>query len=128
MPEACIFSNIIMTYLEKLVGTKFLNRRQCITGLSPRVIPHCLPNQSWQTLEMGENPTQQPKMYSFTPPETMPLRNLLFLLSKVSFLTHACFRLFPLPFFISNLMRLQLTPLHLACQLIKYNGYSKLVG
>ena len=74
LPEACIFSNIIMNYLKKLVGTKFLNTKQCPTGLSPRIMPHCPPNIQ--------------KIYSFTPPEKSPLLNLLLPLSKVSFLPH----------------------------------------
>ena len=54
---------------EKLSGTKSLNTKQCPAGLSPRIIPHCAPKHLWETLKMGANPTQQPKMYSFNPPE-----------------------------------------------------------
>ena len=61
-----------MTYLKELIETKFLNTKQCPAGLSPRIIPHCSPKHSWETLEMGENPTQQPKMYSFTHQKTSP--------------------------------------------------------
>ena len=71
--EACIFSNTIMAYLKKkLIGTKFLSTKQYPAGLSPKIIPHCPLRHSWETLEMGENPTQQPKIYSFIPPEKSP--------------------------------------------------------
>ena len=85
-PEACIFSNTIMTCLITFVGTKSLNTKQCPEGLSLRIIPHYLRKHLWETLGMGKNPTQQPKIYSFPPPEKSPLINLLLLLSKVSFL------------------------------------------
>ena len=42
--EAFIFSNTIMIYLKKLVGTKSLNTKHCPTGLSPRIIPHYAKN------------------------------------------------------------------------------------
>ena len=42
----------------------------------------------WETLEMEENPTQHPKMYSFPPSEKSPLIFLNLLLLKVSFLPH----------------------------------------
>ena len=61
LPEACIFSDIIMTYLKKLVGTNFLNTKLCLAALFPRIVPHFLPKHSWKTLEMEDNPTQQPK-------------------------------------------------------------------
>ena len=87
--EACIFSNTIMAYLKKkLIGTKFLSTKQYPAGLSPKIIPHCLLKHSWETLEMGENPTQQRKIYSFIPPEKSPYWNLLPPLSKVSFHPH----------------------------------------
>ena len=38
LPEACIFSNTIMTYLKKFVGTKSLNTKHYPTGLSSRII------------------------------------------------------------------------------------------
>ena len=43
------------------------------------------PKHLWETLGMGKNPTQQPKIYSFTPLEKFALINLLFSLSKMSF-------------------------------------------
>ena len=88
LPETCISSNTIMTYWEKLVGTKFFNTEQCPAGLSPRIIPHCPHKHSWETLEMGKNPTQQPIITSFTPPEKSPLLNLLLPLSRMLFLPH----------------------------------------
>ena len=89
LPPACIFSHTIMTYLQRLVGTKFLNTKQCPAGLSPRIIPHFLLKPSWETLRMGENPTLQPKIYSFPLTKKSPLINLHLKLSKVSsFLPH----------------------------------------
>ena len=89
LPPACIFSHAVMTYLERLVGTKFLNTKQCPAGLSPRIIPHFLPKPSWEILRMGENPTLQPKIYSFPLTKKSPLINLHLKLSKVSsFLPH----------------------------------------
>ena len=85
-PETCIFSNTIMTYLKKLVGTKSLNTKQCPGRLSPRIISHYPPKHLWETLGMRENSTQHPNIYSFLPREKSPLINLLLPLSKVFFL------------------------------------------
>ena len=52
-------------------------------GLSPPS-----PETLWETLGMGENPTQQPKIYSFPPSEKFPLIDLNLSQSKVSFLPH----------------------------------------
>ena len=79
------------------------------------------PEPLWVTLGMGKNPTQQPKIYSFPPSEKSPLIGFNLSLSKVSFLPHqtaifnfiACFPLFHTPFFISNFIKFQLTPLQL---------------
>ena len=87
LPEACIFSSIIMTYLKNLVGTKSLNTKQFPAGLSHRIIPNYPHNHLWETLAMGKNPTRQPRIYSIPPTEKSPLVNLL-LLSKLSFLPH----------------------------------------
>ena len=84
LPKACIFSNAIMAFLKKLLGTKSLNTKQCPTGLSPKIISHYPHKHLWETLAMGTNPTQQPKIYSFPPPGKSPLINL-HLLSKMSF-------------------------------------------
>ena len=62
LSEACILSNTTMTYLKKLVGTKFLITKQCPAGLSPRIIPCYPPKNLWETLGMRKNPTQQPKV------------------------------------------------------------------
>ena len=101
-----------MTYLKKLDGTKSLNTKKCPAGLSPRIISQVsplLPKMSpplmllccthqvwtvpsspeslWEILGMAENPTQQPKIYSFSPPEKKsPLIDLHLPLSKASFL------------------------------------------
>ena len=57
-----IFSNTVMTYFKKLIGTKFIITKQCPAGLSPKIMPSCPPKRSLETLEMGENCTQQPKI------------------------------------------------------------------
>ena len=62
----CIFSCTIMIYLKKLDGTKSLNTNQCPAGLSLRNISHYHPKYLWETLGMGEYPTQLPKIYSFS--------------------------------------------------------------
>ena len=85
----CIFSYTIMMYLKKLVETKSLSTKQCPAGSSPRIIPHYPPKHLWETLGMGEYPTQQPKIYSFPPLEKSFLISLHFLFSKVSFLPHS---------------------------------------
>ena len=61
-PPTPIFSNTIMTYFKKLIGTKFINIKHCPAGLSPKIMPPCPPKHSLETLEMGENPTQEPKI------------------------------------------------------------------
>ena len=77
LPEACILSNAIMTYLKKFIGTKSLDAKECLAVLSPRIIPRCPPKHLWETLGMRKNHTEQPKIYSFPPPEKNPLINLL---------------------------------------------------
>ena len=39
LPAMLIFSFTIMTYFKTFIGTKFLNRKQCPAGLSPKIIP-----------------------------------------------------------------------------------------
>ena len=87
-PEACIFSNTIMTCLITFVGTKSLNTKQCPEGLSLKIIPHYLRKHLWETLGMGKNPTQQPKNLLISPTRKTHLINLLLPLSKMSFLPH----------------------------------------
>ena len=84
--EVSIFCHAVTTYLKKLVGTKPLNIKQCPAGLSPRVIPRHHLKHLWETMEMGKNSTQQPKIYSFLPPEKSLLISLFLPLSKMSFL------------------------------------------
>ena len=72
LPAAYIFSYTIMTNLKKLIGTKSLNTKQSPAGLSPRIIPHYPPKPVWETLGMGENPSQQPKIYPSSSPENPP--------------------------------------------------------
>ena len=43
------------------------------------------PELLWETLGMGENPTQQPNIYSFPPSEKSPLIDLNLLLQKFHF-------------------------------------------
>ena len=89
------------------IKTKSLNTKSFPAGLSPRLICQAsssLPKMSqnccihqvwtippspeplWETLGMGKNSTQQPKLYSFLLSEKSPLIDLNLLLSKVSFL------------------------------------------
>ena len=66
LPEACIFSNTIMSYLKKLVGTKSFNLKQCPAGLFSWIIPHYRHKHIWETLAMGKNTTQQLKFTHFS--------------------------------------------------------------
>ena len=78
--EGCIFSNTIMTYLKKLIGTKFQQDHL------PELFPIVLLNSLWETLEMGEShPTA--KNVLIYPTRKIPLMKFT-LLSKVSFLLH----------------------------------------
>ena len=54
----------------------------------PELCPNYPPKHLWETLGMGENPTQQLKNYLFPPPEKSPLINSHLPLSKVSFFPH----------------------------------------
>ena len=60
------------------------------------------PEPLWETLGMGKNPTQQPKIHSFPPLEKSPLIDLNLSQSKVSFLPHqtAIFKLSSYAIFI----------------------------
>ena len=60
-----------------IVQLKVANAKQCPAELSPTIIPHYPPKHLWETLEMGKNPTQQPKIHSFPPSEKSSLINLL---------------------------------------------------
>ena len=60
--------------------------QNCCTHQAWTVLP--FPEPLWVTLGMGENPTQQPKIYSFPPSEKFPLLGLNLSLSKASFLPH----------------------------------------
>ena len=77
-----------MTYFKKFAGTKSLNTKHCLAGLSLRIISHYPPKHLRETLGIWENLTQQAKIYSSPPPEKSPLINLHLLVSKVSFLSH----------------------------------------
>ena len=78
--EACIFSNTIMTYLKKLIGTKFQQDHL------PELFPIVLLSILWETLEMGEfHPTA--KNVLIYPTRKIPLMKFT-LLSKVSFILH----------------------------------------
>ena len=52
-----------MPNLKKLIGTNFLNTKQCPAGLSTIIIPHYTPKPLWETLGMWENPSQQQNIY-----------------------------------------------------------------
>ena len=47
LPAWYIFSNSIMANLKKLIGNKYLNRKQCPAGLSPRIISLHLYGKLW---------------------------------------------------------------------------------
>ena len=101
LPDTYIFSDKIMTYLKKLIGTESLNIKQCPAKLPPRIYPIITPKHLWGTLRMRKNSTQQPKIYSFLPPEKFPLINLLLNLSVViSFLSNSNFHQLPYIIFI----------------------------
>ena len=73
-PAAYIFSYAIITNSKKLIGNKSLDTKQYPAGLSSRIIHY--PHQpSWEALGMGENSSQQQKMYSFFSPEISFLLN-----------------------------------------------------
>ena len=73
-----------------------LNPKQCPAGLSPRIIcsthevwtDPLSPEPLWETLRMGKNPTQKPKIYPFAPSEKSSLLDLNLSLLKVSFFIH----------------------------------------
>ena len=60
---AYIFSYTLIPNLKKLIGTNFLNTKQCPAGLSTIIIPHYTPKPLWETLGMWENPSQQQNIY-----------------------------------------------------------------
>ena len=99
----------ILPWKKIITVSRPLNTKPCPAGLSPRII--CLaspllpkmsqnccthqvwivppsPKALWETLGMGKNPTQQPKIYSFPPSGKSPSIDLNIFLSKVSFLPH----------------------------------------
>ena len=76
LPTASISSNIIMVNLEKFIGSKTVNTKQCSARLFPRIF--LLDN-------LGEL-SQQPKSYSFSPQEKSSIINLHLALLKMSFL------------------------------------------
>ena len=63
LPEVCIFSNKIITYLKKLVGTISLITKQSPARSSPKFISHYPLKHLRETKGMGKNPTQQPNIY-----------------------------------------------------------------
>ena len=76
LPAVCTFSYTIKTYFKRLVGNKSFNTKQCLAELSLRIIPHYYPKYLQETMEKVGNHTQEPKIYSFPPPEISPLINL----------------------------------------------------
>ena len=76
LPTASIFSNIIMINLEKFIGSKTLNTKQCSARLFSRIF----------LLNNLGKLSQQPKSYSFSPPEKSSIINLHLALWKMSFL------------------------------------------
>ena len=109
--HACSMHSVTQSWLisKSSIKTKSLNTKQCPAGLSPRIIRQAssfLPKMSrnccthqvwtvpyspeplWETLGMGKNPSQQPKIYSFSPSGKPTFIGLNLSLSKVSFLSH----------------------------------------
>ena len=54
-----------MTYLKKFVGTKSLDTKQCLAGLSLRIIPYYPSKHLRKILGMGKSHIQQPKFTHF---------------------------------------------------------------
>ena len=52
LPQACIFSNTIMTYLKSFVGTKSLNTKLSSRIISRNYTPLLPPKYLWETLGM----------------------------------------------------------------------------
>ena len=92
---ACSVNSVTKLWLiwKSSIKIKFLNTKPCPAGLSPRITwlaspffpkisQNCCtyqvwtvppsPEPLWETLGMGKNPTQQPKIYSFPPPKNPP--------------------------------------------------------
>ena len=66
-----------MNYLKKFLGTKSLDTKQCAGGLSFGIISHYPPKSLSETLGMGKNKSQQPKILLLSPTSKNPLINLL---------------------------------------------------
>ena len=85
--------------------------------MSRRIISQNYPPKLlWEALGMGQNTSQQPKIYQFSPPEKSSLINLDLPLSKPSFLFHqiAIFISSPYTSFICSCS-------HCCCMLILIN-------
>ena len=110
LPVVCIFSYTILTYLKKLEPSPLMQnslqqdylpekyRRYLLSYQKfpsfdvvllhpPYVDFPPFPEPLWETLGMDENPTQQPKIFSFLTAES-PSIDLHLLLSKVSFVPY----------------------------------------
>ena len=107
---ACNVHSVTQLWLiwKSSIKTKSLNTKPCPAELYPRIICKTSPLLPKLTKLLhppgmdcfpfpltfmgnpgdGENPTQQPKIYSFPPSQKPPLKDLSLLLSKVSFLLH----------------------------------------
>ena len=106
LPVVHIFSFIIMAYLKKFIGIKFLSTKQCPAELSPWIIPPLFPilpkmfplllscllsppcmdcptpsHKLWKNpRRCGENPAQQQRKCLFPTPEEFPSPNRNFYL------------------------------------------------
>ena len=76
MPGACIFSNTIMTYMKRLVGTKFLTTKQCSADYLPQLDLIILLNIYGKTWEWGRTPPKSQKFTHF-PHQTPPSLTLI---------------------------------------------------
>ena len=65
LPETCIFSYTIMSYLKKLIGTVSLNTKQSPTVLASSIISHYLLNIYGESWVWGRIPTNNQKIFLF---------------------------------------------------------------
>ena len=66
-----------MAYLKNLLGTKYVNTKQCQQDYLLELYPIIPSKFLWEKLGIGENPTQQAKVYSFPSEEKSPSSPLI---------------------------------------------------
>ena len=72
LPKACIFSNTIITYLKKFIGTKSFNTKHWTAGLSPRIYPIIPVNIYGKPWEWGRIPPNSQKFPHFSHQKNSP--------------------------------------------------------